>query len=216
MSCSTDIKDTKTSSNRPVRLFSVVRLAPDPGPEPASKFVPRLCKVCGKPIAPYAKKYCSIKCQKADPEYRNAIAKTVKKLWENGTMRRLCRMTDERRKHISEGVKRSLRQSLAKHAKVVQETLTSFEEQGLRCIPLCEALSGSNLGPIPDAILIDFDRRKVYALEVETGTRSPTLAFDKYRAGHKFDDIILVIKARSYEDIKRWSKYIKGGDQNDR
>jgi len=116
----------------------------------------------------------------------------------------------EYRKHYDEGrekMKRNpkWRENLSKshkgkkpnwektHNYKILEEWRKLEKQGLKTIPILLWEKGF---PIPDAIAIDFNNKKVYAIEVETREDFDRMKYSKW--GGLYDDILWII----WRDIK--------------
>lgn len=72
------------------------------------------------------------------------------------------------------------------HKMIVVNELIKLKNKGFKVIPL-------HGGPTPDGILIDFDTRRVYAVEVERRHPS-TKRLKKYADTTCYDDIIWIVK----------------------
>ena len=70
---------------------------------------------------------------------------------------------------------------------MVLEELSELKKQGLRAIPLTSV--------IPDAIIIDFENRRVYAFELETSHIGRN-DLESYIGVKCFDDVIWVKRKR--------------------
>lgn len=89
--------------------------------------------------------------------------------------------TIRRRLH---GLHIPIRNYIVEHDQLLTNELIKLKKRGFRVIPLKK--------PLPDGIAIDFDNKKVYAVELE---RNPTKKkLNKYANTNWFDDIFWIIR----------------------
>lgn len=84
------------------------------------------------------------------------------------------------------------KQWLENHRSALFEEIHELGKKGFRCVPL--------IRPIPDAIIIDFENRKVLALEITTGKRPFTpVDIAVYNNINWYDDILWIRRRVIYK-----------------
>jgi len=117
-----------------------------------------------------------------NPENRKKQAKCMAAL----ERRRLApwkgkQLSEQHRKHIREGVKRTTQALRLKHKEVIFETVKDLEKQGFRCVVI------DVRSEVPQPDLIAIKNGKIYAVEIELGRIKPR--FNKYVNYNPYDDV---------------------------
>lgn len=117
-----------------------------------------------------------------NPDFREKQAKGMRKLerqvlapWKGK------KFSMEHRRHISEGLMKTIQPLRLKHKQLIFETAQDLEKQGFRSI----IIDVRSEVPQPDIIAIKDG--KVYAVEIEIGRTKPR--FHKYSKYNPYDDV---------------------------
>ena len=155
-----------------------------------------ICPTCHEEFTrPHPRTYCSTKCVNQSPDH---IAKVSEAQFGISTPQRGRKgkvMDAEWRESIRQGklgkpVKRE------GHSQLIVSKKDYFVAENMRYIPL--------VGAWPDALAVDFQNRRVFAVEIQRTPRPGSLPrFDKYtKAGLSFDNVFWVIVKRNLADKK--------------
>jgi len=159
------------------------------------------CLTCGKQIFKYNKKYCSRKCvyERNGPRQQHICPNCGKEytVATKSTQGIYCShkcyreyfvglnhprhgiiMSDELKKKISDGVKKANKKDI--HGK-----LTKILENHPKLVNFIYYV----VKPIPDAIAIDFENKKVYAIEMER--KNVMRKIENWKVKHDFDDVFI-------------------------
>lgn len=146
--------------------------------------VVRKCKECGKQYeipARLSRKFCSLDCRY---KHREALRGRSGR-WEAPNRPSMYDPEVERLRGLkaSSTLKRTWHYFKEKHNEQVFKKMGELNSMGMRCIPL-------HRKPHPDLIAVDFNKRKVFAVEVECGKKTPN--YSKYSSTTIYDDVIWV------------------------
>lgn len=143
-------------------------------------------------------KTTSLKGKKRSERFKERASETRRKRIKEGKIEHPRGMLGKH--HTLESIDK-MKHSQQIHKNYVREVIKKLQKEGFRVIPT-DSRSGF---PEPDLVAIDFENRKVYAIEIERYHNRTHLKYrmNKYSTNKYFDDIMWFIFGK--EGLKRWT-----------
>lgn len=187
------------AQSRSVDRVTELKLEPVTDSEPLAKLEKRRYHWCSRPrVQPVSEdvlRYLYLDKKLNMKELHNILGRSIKTImkWMDAykiprrTMSEVAKITPKRKREamLKSINGRILENPKKPHSVLVKEELSKLGKQGFKVINL-------DRGPIPDGILIDFDDRRVYAVEIEKhGLTRRKLSI--YQDIKDYDDIVWIV-----------------------